>query len=172
MSACSDQRFQLALQSAREVEKIVARWLQRRGWLVLPVYDYSGLGDGKAPKLQGDGVSLVTPDLLAARDGSTKWFEVKHKTRADWTRITGRLETGIDLRLWNHYVRVRASTGCEVWIVFVHEHEDEIRAGEIGALDAIKRESPRFNNGRGGVFWAWDSLTPMAKWSDVKREIV
>src|SRR3972149_1435615 len=79
-------------------EKIVTEMLQKRGWYVIPSYDFSGPNDDKAPKLQGLGNGFVLPDLDISRNGKRKWAEVKTKDEATFTRITQKLEHGIPLR--------------------------------------------------------------------------
>lgn len=135
----SDDQFQASLAKARKIERAVAAWLMSKGARILPVYDYSGLGEGKAPKLQAFSASdsLVTPDLLVARRGCMSWCEVKWKTSAFHFRKTNEFETGIDLRLWNQYQRVKKITGCRVFLVFVHEAEDTVTCDEIGLLDSL-----------------------------------
>jgi hypothetical protein len=164
--------FHASVAHHREYEIAVSNWLQRRGWLVLPAYDYSGKGESKAPKLLGVTRQLVVPDLLACRGGKSRWFEVKYKTEASETYSRGnRLETGIDLRLWKHYCQVREESGVEVWIVFVHRKEAEVRGLEIEDLQRHGvRESPRFNYGKGGVFFPWDGLQRLATLTEVLAE--
>jgi hypothetical protein len=162
----------------RAAEIAVSQWLQRRGWAVLPAYDYSGRDADKAPRMESTERPLVVPDLLAARKGATAWFEVKRKTHADLTRMTGRLETGIAWRLWDHYHDVRVRTGLPVWVVFVHDKEDELRACEIG-----EAEFAECNHGRSGrtirfyggdkmdrngmVFFCWSCLVVIGRTSAV-----
>ncbi len=167
--------FTEALFAAREIEKLVGWWLMRAGYRLLPVYDYSGLGSDKAPKLsaihQLD--SLVTPDLLTAKDGRAAWLEVKHKQRADMHRNTHTIETGIDLRLWRQYEHVKRVTGLPVWLVFVHEAENEVRTGEIAKLDPIKRIYDGPKMGRGGmVFFPYEQLVRLASLSSIREEYV
>lgn len=108
--------FAASVEYGRSAEVSIAGCLMRAGRLVLPVYAYSGLSQDKAPKMQsagGDG--LVTPDLLVAGGGRVYWVEVKRKRRADPTTCRGgRPETGISLRLWNHYRKIKAQTGLLV----------------------------------------------------------
>lgn len=137
----------------RNGEQIVARWLQERGWHIVPSYDYSGqLGD-KAPRLQGAHVGYVIPDLDVAKDGMRFWAEVKLKKFPTLHRNTNTLEHGISLRLYKNYLRVQSITGTPVG-VFVLEEADGFLLGasfeELG--------EPRYYDGdkmdRGGtVFW-------------------
>lgn len=163
-------KFEDSVALGREYEIAVSKFLQRRGWSVLPAYDYSGKGDSKAPRLMNMEGGLVVPDLLACRNGKTRWFEVKWKTRADFTRMTQRMETGVDGRLYQHYRQVKHQSGQQVWIVFVHIEEQQVRANEIGELDKIVRYSPNFNNGKGGFFFPWDGIPLVATYDEVTRE--
>ena len=150
--------FESALVRARKIEQAVATWLMARGSSILPVYDYSGLGANKAPKLQAFSASesLVTPDLLVARRGVTCWLEVKWKSHAFHFRKRNEFETGIDLRLFRQYQRVREITGCKVWIVFAHRDENVVTCNEIGELDAMP--SKRVSQ------WGSDGHPPMINW--------
>lgn len=162
---------------SRKAERAISCWLQQRGWRVLAAYDYSGLSDDKPPRLEGTPKSLVVPDLLTARKKLCFWIEVKCKTEASYTYITGRMETGLNFRLWDHYQQVMNETGIPVWIFFVHDEEDEIRGHRIDYLQAascdhgtsripIFRES--HSNAMGYmVFFCWDCLLPIALTSEV-----
>jgi hypothetical protein len=166
-----DDVFRLALAKARVTERTVAAWLMSREWLVLPTYDFSGKGDDKAPKLMADSEadSLVIPDLLCARHGEVQWVEVKEKDSASFTNITGRFETGISLRLWEHYTKVRAATGTPVWLFFAHNKEDEVRCGEIASLSPKKRIYGGPRMGRAGmVFFPYHDLTLVCKLSEIR----
>ena len=130
--------------------------LHKRGWYVIPSYDFSGPNDDKAPKLQGLGNGFVLPDLDISRNGKRKWAEVKTKDEATFTRITQKLEHGIPLRHFRDYKIVREITGCEVFL-FVYE----IRTGDIlyASLDnpdflATKRIYKGNKMSLGGmIFW-------------------
>jgi len=164
--------FEDRLEHARRVEQDVAAWLMRRNWLVLPVYDYSGQQDDKAPKLQAARRrdSLVAPDLLAARGGAHLWFEVKWKAAATLHRKTDTLETGLNLRHWRDYVAIKRESGADVWIVFVHEAEAEIRAAEVSQLARSARIYDGAKMGRGGmVFFPYRQIKRLCSTRDVLR---
>jgi hypothetical protein len=169
-----DDEFRRKLALGNRFEVMVAAWLKSRRFYLLPVYDYSGLGANKAPKLEAQTPygSLVLPDLLVARDGGVKFVEVKYKDRADWTRITQRFETGINLRLWLHYRKVQVVSGIPVWLMFVHQQEDEIRGGWIDDLAALKpRKYEGQKMGRSGmVFFPWDGLKRQATLSEISAQ--
>jgi len=166
----NSESFERQLQRGRVVEEQVADWLMGQGRMVLPVYEYSGLGDGKAPKLLAipSSASLVVPDLLVVAKGKTLWIEVKYKSHADFTHITQRRETGISQRLWGHYQRVQTVTGLPVWILFVHEKEDELRAGALTELNQNKRA---YNGGKMGgagmYFFPYNELRCLGHYSDL-----
>jgi hypothetical protein len=148
----------------RAVERAISHWLMSRcGGFILPAYDYSSAHD-RAPLLLGVPDSLISPDLLYAQDGETSWLECKFKTHADFTRITEQFETGIPLRHWRHYLRVREVTGLPVWLLFAHWKEAEVRGQELGELDRVVREY-RGQNMPGGepmAFFPWDDLLYVA----------
>jgi hypothetical protein len=100
-------------------QRLCADFLMSRGWYVIPSYDFTA-EETKAPRMQGTRDSFVLPDLDVSKSACRRWVEVKYKRSATWTRKTRRLEHGIDTRLYSHYLRVEAETGCELWIA-VHE---------------------------------------------------
>ncbi len=107
-------------------ERRVAEELQRRGWYIVPSYDYSGADGDKAPRLQGLKISYVIPDLDGAKLGERRWFEVKTKTAATFTRVSQRHEHGISRKHYESYKRVEQITGTPVWLVIYELSTDEI----------------------------------------------
>ena len=154
----------------REIEKAVGAWLMSKGLRILPVYDYSGLREDKAPKFTAadPSESLVLPDLLGALDSSCRWYEVKYKHHAEFTRKTQRHETGISLRLWKQYQRVESVSGIPVWLLFAHRKEDEVRGEAIARLKGRERiYGGRKMGSAGMVFFAWDDLKRFEKLSAI-----
>jgi len=154
------------------VEIAVAAYLMMRGWLILPVYDYSGLGEGKPPKLTAreSEDSLICPDLLCAKNGLIRWCEVKYKERCDWTRVVQRRETGINKRLWEHYQQVEQATGIATWIVFAHGQENELRRGLLSLLARPGHHRLYLGDkmGKDGmVFFSYDELSLICPLSDI-----
>lgn len=154
--------FERALAEARVWEQKAAAWLRRRGWHVLATYDFSGKGDDKAPKLlapPGD-PDLVLPDLQMFRENGSRWVEVKYKARADHYRVGGYRVTGISRRLWGHYQRVEEITGADVWIVFLHGQEQEIRGERVSRLRGLVSHTyggPLMGR-HGMIFFRFDAL--------------
>jgi len=155
--------FDEKLSWARESEEMVGAFLRSRGWWCIPTYDFSGKGDNKAPKLLAPvgEPSLVLPDLQCFRDGERRWYEVKRKSSAASYRIGGYPTTGISQRHFDQYLRVQDETRSEVVIVFVHEHEAEIRGDTLDGLErsAYSHTYGGSAMGGGGMrFWRYDQI--------------
>lgn len=124
----------------RAAEQLVARWLQGRGWFVIPSYDYAGDDGNKAPRLQGLGIGHAVPDLDVARDGKRHWVEVKSKDHANPWRShhpwgsPNTLEHGVDYGNYLDYLNVKRITGDEVWIAIYEEDTRQLLAAEISTL--------------------------------------
>lgn len=146
-------------QKGHNGERLVAELLRRRGWYVIPSYDYSGEDGNKSPKLEGLKEGYPVPDLDVARSGARLWVEVKTKKTPTYTRITGRLEHGIPLRLYRSYKRVQEITGCEVWLFIYEEETGDVLCGKLDALDGVKRiyEGDKMDQS-GMVFWPRDAF--------------
>lgn len=158
-------------------ETAIARWLQRRGWAVLPVYEVI-VDRGKGPRLYLPDSSLIAPDFFVFRSGRSLWVEAKHKTAFTWHRKTQRWVTGIDLRHYEDYCRIDDMTPWPVWLLFLHEggrakdSPPNSPAGLFGnALSNLRKcENHRHENwGRSGmVYWALESLHKLADLDQLK----
>ena len=162
------QPFQTNLIAAEVWEKAFANFLvQERGWIVLPT---CAMHDGyqHAPKFNGADRDLIVPDHLAARDGTMRWFEVKHKSHADWHRLSGKHVTGLPLRCWDDYARVQDVTGIEVVIVFIHAEEGVVCGGTLKELTAhiSHRYTASLMDAGGTLFFKFDSLP---RWINTAR---
>lgn len=119
--------FATSLATGQLGESLIAQWLRRRGWHVLPAYEKE-TGDYKGPRLfmaQGsDKAQLIAPDLLTMRNGDFRWIEAKHKTHFSWYGKEQRFVTGIDLHHYGDYCRVADETGIDVWLMFLHREEN------------------------------------------------
>lgn len=129
----------------------MAGWLQQRGWLIVPSYDYSGEDGNKAPKMHGVRLSLVIPDLDACRSGERFWVEVKTKWEATFTEKTQRLEHGISLRHYEHYQQVEKESGNPVWLFVLEERTGVILAGRLRDLAEHARIYKGWKMGQAGM---------------------
>ena len=115
--------FADSLSSGQLGESLIAQWLRRRGWHVLPAYEKE-IDNGKGPRLfmasDTNKAQLIAPDLLAMRSGKFMWVEAKHKTRFSWYGIGGYWVTGVDRRHFEDYCAVTDDTGLDVWLLFLH----------------------------------------------------
>jgi hypothetical protein len=137
----------------REAEQRVAVFLQRRGWYVIPTYDYSGEDGNKAPKIQGSSDGFVIPDLDIAKAGSRKWAEVKAKAGPSFTCKTQSEDHGIGYRKWLHYKRCQRETGCHVWLFIIEESTQILLAESLDVLgDGRLYSGDKMDKG-GMVFW-------------------
>lgn len=150
----------------------MAAFLQGRGYYTLATYDYSGKADDKAPRLIAVSRGLVVPDVLAFHSAKpAAWFEVKLKARADLYRKTNTLETGFATRHLNAYRAVKALTGMNVWLVFIHEREDVVKACEIGSLPVSHVYSGDLMDRGGTTFFAFNQLTTITSATHLKTLI-
>lgn len=139
----------------------MVRWLQMRGWYVIPSYDYSGEGGAKAPKLQGLKAAFPVPDLDVCRFGVRRWVEVKTKEAADFTYKTGRFEHGIEH--FDDYVRVAEETGTGAWLAIYELSTKALLLQSFAKLGAPRRS---VMNGRRMAFWPRDAFDMAATIDD------
>lgn len=133
--------FEQALAFGAEGEHVVATWLLERGSAVAPLYQYTNHDQAPVILWDDDGrrIRCVLPDLHCYRSGKAFFAEVKRKNQWWDNRDLRCLETGMNLRLWRDYVRVRARTGCHVYVFFLHETMPPtgLFVGEIQTLNQL-----------------------------------
>ncbi len=159
----SGSDFDRKREEGRRIEQAIGRKLRAEGAHLIPTYDYSGIGDNKAPRLEAppDSPGLVIPDLLVWLRGKQFWLEVKSKARADrYNKGGGILETGFSTRLWHQYIEVQRVTGIPVRVVFVHIEEAEVRGANLDFLARnISHVYDGEKMGRGGMhFFRYDAI--------------
>ena len=180
--------FDDSLKTGRVAESCIARWMMRRGFAVLPVYELMEQAY-KGPQLFSCDGDFVAPDMLAMKaDSKTPilFVEAKHKSGFTWSRKHARFETGIDYKHYLDYQQVRAITGIELWILFLQKGQAAKDAPQDKQIsprglfgNEIRRlmqlESHRHEGwGKGGmVYWATDyppgnpALRHIATYEDV-----
>jgi hypothetical protein len=136
--------FERALAYGAEGEHIVANWLLDRGSAVAPLYQYTN--HDQAPVILWDDsarrIRCVLPDLHCYRDGAAYFAEVKRKNQWWHNRPLKCLETGMNVRLWHEYRRVREKTGCPVYIFFLHETMEPTGLF-YGEIEDLAKQGPR-----------------------------
>lgn len=107
----------------QRAEQAAARLLIQRGWMVIPISEYTNNTGGiiNAPMLMMPNGMKISPDLFAIRNGKQIWCEVKDKTAPTYTWKWHRWEHGIDLPNCNDYQAVQDQSGFPVYLL-VHEN--------------------------------------------------
>lgn len=156
----------------------ISKWLNGRGYGVLPVYEIEGT-EFKGPTVYVLDARFVAPDLLAFRknDGSVRWVEAKTKSVFTWHRLTRRWTTGIDLKHYKDYLCLAEVSPWPIWLFFLHTQSRAneypyqcpvgLFGGELGYLS--RNENHQHNNwGRSGmVYWAHEKLKLIASLEDL-----
>lgn len=161
-------------------ESAIAKWFQKKGYNVLPVYEKE-IHEGKGPTLfSAHGEQIICPDMLVFKQGKIFFAEAKHKSAFTWHRITKRWVTGIDLRHYFDYLKIQNNSyGIDVNLLFLHREgvaKDTPQGmfsptGLFGrSLDFLKNnENHRHENwGKTGmVYWSRESLNLLAELREV-----
>lgn len=161
--------FDKLLSVGKAGESKIAMWLRSRGSTVLPVYEKL-IEEGKGPTLfLPNNRNLICPDLLTWQGNKVVWIEAKHKEGFSWHRNSSRWTTGIDLRLYHHYLEMAELTPFPVWVLFLHRggsakdnptaiSPSGLFGNDISILkDKVSHVHPNFGRS-GGAFWAMENL--------------
>lgn len=108
--------FNQMLKFGEEGERIAAEKLLSKGVAVSPLYQFS---PDSPPFLLTDIERVILPDLTCWKNGANFFVECKRKKQ--WVSWNGELETGLDLRHFNDYLKVKKITGSSIYIFFIHE---------------------------------------------------
>lgn len=168
--------FEKKLQSGRVGESRIARWLIKKGYSILPVYEIE-IQTGKGPRLFTAKKNIIAPDMIVFRSDRTLWIEAKHKSAFSWHRISSRWVTGIDLRHYLDYCEIEDQSNFRVWLMFLHEGGQakdspaNSPSGLFGRGLAFLRKNENHRSGNWGsggmVYWAENKLNKLAKLEDV-----
>lgn len=161
-------------------EGLITRWLNSRGWNVLPAYEIE-VQSGKGPRLfSAQRGKLIAPDLLVFNGSEFYWVEAKTKSAFTWHRNTETFQTGIDRRHWLDYLAVSETTGFPVWLMFLHRPGSSAKDTPLGKvspsglygqvidrlLDTIDHEHA--NHGPSGmVYWRENALRKICEYEQV-----
>lgn len=172
--------FQQKLIQGQIGESLIARWLRRKGYFVLPVYEVEGRDKG--PRLfTPESIfepQFIAPDMFAFKvEGQhqyTCWIEAKEKTTFTFYLKKQAWQTGVDKKYWQHYCRIQEETPWDVWLMFLHRgghdkatfqrSEPGLFGEKLTVLEnIIDHECPASQMGNGGmVFWNKDDLRMIA----------
>lgn len=170
--------FAVSLNEGRVGESLIATWLKRRGWYILPVYEIE-IDSGKGPRIFApNGEQVIAPDVLALHPdkGEIRFIECKHKSVFSWHRRSSSWQTGIDLKHWHDYLKLRVALDHEIWLLFLHKSEEPwhgdrkygcpdvcptgLYGQELMKLTASGREDTR--HARGMIYWKEKDLRKLA----------
>lgn len=159
--------FSDSLSYGKIAESYIAKYFLNKGYSVLPIYEKQ-IHEGKGPQLFIGDQAIIGTDMLVFNNDKVFWIEAKHKTAFSWHRNTSRWVTGIDLRHYEHYIKIQEYTNWPVWIMFFHkggkakDSPDESPKGLFGndLKVLIKTENHRRDKwgNSGMVYWAVDKL--------------
>jgi hypothetical protein len=116
--------FEHSFKFGRVGESSVSNYLRHFGWHVIPVYEKEG-GDFKGHRFfTAVWSEMVAPDILSVKNGVFRFTEAKHKSVFSWYREGQRWTTGIDRHHWEDYCKIASLTGCDLWLMFLHEESE------------------------------------------------
>jgi hypothetical protein len=92
----------------RWAEDAASRFLTSEGWYITQTCK---IENGGAPKAIGAIRSHVLPDILASKDGMSRWGEIKFKDSPGYFRARKEYRHGVELPNWNDYLQVEKETG-------------------------------------------------------------
>ena len=170
----SQQYFKQQLEIGKTGETAISKFLISRGSSILPIYEIAE-NQFKGPGLYHENGDTVAPDMLCITNGKTVFIEAKHKAGATFFRKTQQFQTGIDLRHWEEYQKIKEITNIDVWILFLHRGEavkdsEAFSGGLYGnnitkLLETIDHISDR--HAKGMVYWNMGSLRKIATYEEV-----
>lgn len=161
-------------------ESLIAEWLKRKGYAVLPVYEKE-IDNGKGPRLFMPTKQLIAPDIFAFTSDRALWIEAKHKSRFTWYGLGRCWNTGIDKRHYDDYCEVAEKTPYDVWLFFLHQRSDTWKNDVtkwnapplcptgLFAGNLKKLPPPRFSSdyANGMVYWKDTDLMKLADLAEV-----
>lgn len=111
--------FEEKLAFGKEGEHEVGEYFMNRGYSLLPLYQFE---DKLAPKIYTNSGVIISPDIFVSGRHKAFWVEVKTKKR--WIKFKGTLETGLNNRHYDEYIKIRQNTGLPLYVVFNHKEDD------------------------------------------------
>jgi hypothetical protein len=114
----TQKSFEQKLAFGQEGEHEVAEFLLKRGVKIMPLYQFT---PDHAPFIFSDTQKIISPDLFCF---SKCVFMVEVKTKNQWIKYKGVVETGINKRHFDHYTEVEKMTGLEIFLFFNHKEKE------------------------------------------------
>lgn len=163
-------RFEESLKVGKVAESLIARWLQKRGNYVLPIYEIEK-NQFAGPAIYIEERPVIAPDIMAINSsGNCCWIESKNKSAFTWHRLSKRWTTGIDLKHYNDYLYLMRKIDIPIYLFFNQNggKAKDSKKSESGLfvadLNFLKdhenhrcEAKPHCKNGM--VFWAKDKFS-------------
>tara|TARA_R100001443_G_scaffold4451_1_gene13008 strand:- start:271 stop:756 length:486 start_codon:yes stop_codon:yes gene_type:complete len=111
----SKENFKEKLAFGQQGEKLIAEKLIKKGFNVMPLYQFS---DDLAPQIISKKQNYISPDLICFKNGKSIFIEVKSKKK--WVNYNGIIETGCNYKHYKHYKELAIKTNLDVFIFFNH----------------------------------------------------
>ncbi|MEJ6791462.1 MAG: hypothetical protein QNK89_01635 [Lacinutrix sp.] len=152
----SKDNFKEKLEFGQEGEKEIAEILIKKGYSIMPLYQFS---DELAPQIISLNESFTSPDLMCFKNEKSIFVEVKSKTK--WVEFKGVIETGCNYKHYKHYRDLSLKTKLKVYMFFNHVkgsyqgvyYTDVLTVGRYwdGTAKGVKKFKPEY-------FWNKDIL--------------
>ena len=157
-------------------ESAIARWLRKRGYSIVPVYEKI-MDTGKGPQLFTPTSKLIAPDMFAFNGDKALWIEAKTKSAFAWHRISSSWTTGIDLAHYEDYLMVDDLSPWPVWLLFLQrggqakDSPPNSPSGLFGNTLSRLRHTENHRHANWGptgmVYWDIDALLLIAPLDEV-----
>lgn len=145
----------------RRCEDAWARWLEQAGQAVMRHAAATGNSDrSDAPLIMAGSAYRRAPDLSAASQGQTQFWEVKTRSRSDVDPLTGQHQHWMDVAAFRDYLAISVHAQMKVWIVLYEPPTasaparwlriDVRRMRDVGLQDERRAAS-----GRTVPAWVW-----------------
>lgn len=141
--------FKEKLAFGQEGEKEIAEILIRKGYNIMPLYQFS---DELSPQIISLNESFTSPDLMCFKNGKSIFVEVKSKKK--WVEFKGVIETGCNYKHYKHYKDLSLKTKLKVYMVFNHVegnyqgvyYTDVLTVGRYwdGTAKGVKKYKPEY----------------------------
>jgi hypothetical protein len=173
--------FPASLATGQVGESRIARWLLRKNWNVLPVYEVE-MGHGKGPRLFTPTRPVIATDMFAFKQDRALWVEAKTKSVFSWYRFSQEWQTGIDLRHYRDYLHVDDFTPWPVWLMFLHTESRPsscdvefcpdicptgLYGNPLGKLRKCTDHASDKHGPSGMVYWSIGNLRKLAELSEI-----
>ena len=113
------------LKYGQDLENEIMRKLTNLGFVILPLSNLPS-GQFRGPRLMSPSGDIVSPDIMAIKDGKAIFIEIKRKAYPSFHRATGEWTSRIEDRLYKNYSILSEASGLPVWVITKIEDGNDI----------------------------------------------